>query len=339
MSTVLAKKFQLLDAVRSKSYTYIERLLKEICPDLNIKINKDTYIPVSQAIESHIEKIKDIYRSLTIEDIKRILFFTNRYGKFPNGMNKELYVENLLRELMRCKNAKTMVMDEPILNLDPRKLFITPYRYCHSIDELLDYLMSSPYGDLDPLGRSGQKIWNDDEAKEIFLNHPHLDRQNVKQLRLKMGLPDQKPKKPDQKPKKPDQMLREEFFKAIDLLGKLGFLLLFLKRGQKDARIGEVAMSNYITNVLDELSPVERQKIYDLKDNYGKTVREIFDHIDTCLHDKGFWLLTIYRDITGRMKQRYPYQFWKYPSDINRTIVNTILQELSKKPKPKPKPK
>jgi len=333
MSTVLAKKFQLLDAVRSKSYTYIERLLKEICPDLNIKINKDTYIPVSQAVESHIEKIKDIYLSLTIEDIGRILFFTNRYRKFPNGMNKEFYVEYLLRELMRCKNAKTMVMDEPILNLDPRKLFITPYRYCHSIDELLDYLMSSPYGDLDPLGRSGQKIWNDDEAKEIFLNHPHLDRQSVKQLKLKMGLPDQKPdQKPDQNP---DQML--QFFKAIDLLGKLSYALLYLKGGQKDARIGEVAMSDYITNVLDELSPVERQKIYDLKTTYGNTLREIFDKKDVCLHLKGLWLREIYRDITGRMKKRYPYQFWKYPLYMDFTIIKTILQELSKKPKPKSK--
>jgi len=130
--------------------------------------------------------------------------------------------------------------------------------------------------------------------------------------------------------------LREEFFKAIDLLGKLDFVLISLKGGQRDARIGEVAMSNYITNVLDELSPVERQEIYDLKATYSFTVREIFDLKDTCLHDKGLFLREIYLDITGRMKKRYPYQFWKYPV-INRTIVNTILQELSKKPKPKSK--
>jgi hypothetical protein len=290
MPSFLAKKLQLLDAVRQKNFRQVEALLKEICPELQIKINRDTFLQVSRAVESHIDTIKRKYRrSLTMKDMQRILHTTGDYI-IKNKNSKEEYIDLLLRRLSRCKNQETM-MGEPIMELDPKKLYITPFHYCHSIDDLLEYLKSSPYGNTDPLGRHDQKIWRNKWEKNWFLEHPHLSEVDLKELKMKtfndrMGLPSSK-----------------EFFEAILKLEKLATTLMTLPGGQADAQKGELAMTEYITTVLDALTQEDRDKIYNSKTPHGRTVRQIFDYPLMCLHAKGMILRDICKHILGLVRQ------------------------------------
>uniref|UniRef100_A0A6C0K1I7 Uncharacterized protein n=1 Tax=viral metagenome TaxID=1070528 RepID=A0A6C0K1I7_9ZZZZ len=289
MPSFLAKKLQLLDAVRQKNFRQVEALLKEICPELQMKINRDTFLQVSRAVESHIDTIKKKYRSLTINDIKRILQTT---GFIPNWRyRKEDYVDCLLRELSRCKNQETMVMGEPIMKLDPKKLYITPSRYCHCIDDLLEYLKSSPYGNTDPLGRHNQSIWTSNSEKKVFLEHPYLPEADLKELKLKIVS------------ERTGQPCSKEFFEAILKLEKLAILILDLPSGQDNARNAELAMSEYITTVLDALTQEDKDKIYNSKTPYGRTVRQIFDYQDICLHVKAYALREICKHILGLVRQ------------------------------------
>ena len=182
-------------------------------------------------------------------------------------------------------------MGEPIMELDPKKLYITHSRYCHSIDDLLEYLKSFPYGNTDPLGRHDQKIWRNKWEKNWFLEHPHLSEVDLKELKIKtfndrMGLPSSK-----------------EFFEAILKLEKLATTLMTLPGGQADARKGELAMTEYITTVLDALTQEDRDKIYNSKTPHGRTVRQIFDYPSMCLHAKGMVLRDICIHILGLVRQ------------------------------------
>jgi len=298
MPSFLAKKLQLLDAVRQKNFRQVEALLKEICPELQIKINRDTFLQVSRAVESHIDTIKSKYRrSLTNNDIKRILQTTDfidktGYRKEDWGYRIEDYVECLLRELSRCKNQETMVMGEPIMELDPKKLYITHSRYCHSIDDLLEYLKSFPYGNTDPLGRHDQKIWRSKREKNWFLkHHPYLPEADLKELKKKMVSDIM------------GKSCSKELLEAILKLEKLATSLMNLPGGQAAARKGELAMTEYITTVLDALTQEDRDKIYNSKTPHGRTVRQIFDYPSMCLHAKGMVLRDICIHILGLVRQ------------------------------------
>jgi hypothetical protein len=116
---------------------------------------------------------KPRYVPSSVTDIKRILQIT---GFIPKSGYKK-------KDLSRCKNQETMVMGES-MKLDPKKLYITPSRYCHSMDDLLEYLKSSPYGNTDPLGRHDQNIWKSKSEKNVFWKHPYLLEAYLKELKI-----------------------------------------------------------------------------------------------------------------------------------------------------------
>jgi hypothetical protein len=321
----ISEKLELFRAYYEKDENLITKI-KTACPTLH-NVHGNTIVPVFyKELNKSLLGLRDRFSKMDMNSLLFLLYNVSdhislMWGKFfrnslaPNTKNQ--CIDLIFVALAKCKNKTSIMMDTPIEQLF-QKLYITPNNTCLSVDDIVEYFMSNPADDnTDPLGNG--KLWKvgaDATVKKLILSNPSLDPEAVKSWKKyrsdmnKIAL-------------KTLKHVTPVFLKAFDLLGKLAFILIKLI-GEDGAKVAEQCMYNFNSFLEKNLSSREAQLIYNFKSGQ-KTVKNIFDQIDTCLHEKGRELQSIYNKMYKILKPSFPNV-----SNSDRNKLRVFILEFEK---------
>ena len=245
-----------------------------------------------QALKTALDK------ALTVPKIKHLL--KNVIHPAPTGKKSEL-LDILLGQLRRCKNEHTLIEMTNVADIPPQQLYITSERYCHSIHELLDYMISTHGTNVDPSDPTNStKIWKNDSERDGIVK----DRRVSKESReawfrmLDKALQQQK-----------QILLSMDFWDAMETIGKLGFILAN-DEPASHSHFGFNISTNaiaYFTKYLEKFSKKDQDKIWKLRANKNSsTVSSILGDAAACVHKKGTHLIEIYFHYFEAFRAKFP---------------------------------
>jgi hypothetical protein len=270
----------------------IQQHLKKRCP--KVDSNKKWIEPFCSQLTNRAELYLKELVKLSLKDLKEIAGILNIYRP---GNTKIKIAENILIQLMYCRNHET-IYGEEITAIDPKKIYKTRNNYCHHIDELLAYLISSGDRNLEPKDESNaERLWRDNYQKQEFLTNEFHDKQTLKQYRQMIR----------SKAQQQQRDMKLDFFKYIELIGKLGFVYMN-DESTSWASQGFDASAKFLavfTKVVEDAPPAIQEKIKNLKNFNDRTVIEILND-DECLHGKGAGLIKIYLYHFEKYKKKFP---------------------------------
>lgn len=199
----------------------------------------------------------------------------------------------------KCKNTQTLYGDS-ISEIDSKKFYKTRNNYCHHMDELLAYLVSSLDSHLEPLDENNvQRLWADSSQKQAFLKIPNLD----PELLIKYN------EMVSQKMKKQQSQAKMNFYKYIELIGKLGFILMndeTTSHAQTGFANSAKCIEKFI-QLLDHSDLGIKDKIMNLRNYNSKSVIEELENISTtCIHGIGGNFASIYFYHYLKFKKMFP---------------------------------
>ena len=203
----------------------------------------------------------------------------------------------IFNELMKCKNYET-IYGEEITETPPKKMCKTKNGYCHNIDELLAYLISSKDSNLEPKDENNvEELWVNAQQKQKFLGNPFHESQNVKDYRQMVR----------SKAQQQQRGMNLDFFKYIELIGKLGFVYTN-DESTSLASQGFDASAKFLsdfTKIVEDAPPDIQDKIRKLKNFNESTVMENLNS-EQCLHGIGSNLIKIYFYHFQKYKKKFP---------------------------------
>jgi hypothetical protein len=266
--------------------------LKKRCPKLDFEQNwlKPFCSELTDRAELY---LKELLKS-SLKNLKNIADMLNIH--YP-GNTKIKIAENILLRLMYCNNHET-IYGEDITAIDPKKLFKTRNGYCHHIDELLAYLISSGDGNSEPKDENNvEKLWFNEQQKQKFLEHPFHEPQELKRYHQMVR----------SKAQQQQRGMNLDFLKYIELIGKLGFVYLN-DESTSWARQGFDASAKFLagfTKIVEDAPPAIQEKIKNLRNFNDRTVVETLND-DECLHGIGANLIKIYFYHFEKYKKKFP---------------------------------
>ena len=282
----------------STDYTglILERL-KQRCPKL--KPNRTWVKHYCDELDNRAKHYLDTLNKLSVADLKTIGNSLNiNFGWLGGaGPSKNFLVDSIFIELIKCKNHET-IYGESITEIDPKKLFKTRKGYCHHMDELLAYLISSGDGNLEPKDENNiEELWVNGQQKQKFLGNPFHDAESVKDYRQMV------------RSKQQQRDINLDLFKYIELIGKLGFILMNDEAtshavGGFDNSIKAVVS---FTKLLEQSPPGIKDKIMKFANLNSDSVSTLFAKINTtCIHGIGSGLVEIYLYQFQQLKKKFP---------------------------------
>ena len=274
--------------------------LKRRCPKL--KPDRAWVKHYCAELDKRAKHYLDILNKLSIPDLKAIASSLSNFAWLvPGGAgpSKNYLLNMILEDLMRCKNHET-IYGEEITEVEPKKLIKTRTGYCHNIDELLAYLISSKDSNLEPKDENNvEELWVNAQQKQAFLKNKFHDSQSLKQYhQMVRSMAQQK-----------QRSMTLELFKYIEFIGKLGFILCSDEAnshavGGFDNSIKAIVS---FTKLLDQSPPGVKDQILELANYNSDSVSKIFSKINTtCIHGSGSALIEIYLYHFQNFKKKYP---------------------------------
>jgi len=250
-----------------------------------------------QFSEEHVDMVLPVldrvlyqaFQDLEVDRLRHYLFYLT--GKLSSSQNKNELALDILVNLKHCKNSFTPFM-EPVEDIPMDAFHVTSYKRCHHVDELMDYLISTPKN-LDPSDArpmdQRDPIWKYHSEKRFLLTHPGIPREKTTQLQKiekTMPLTDLPP---------------EIYSRYIELIGKLGYIMRNdspSSYASSGFDVSEDALQ-YFTSELEKLDPELQKRILDLQyERKGdETVGSLLDSLgkkNTCLHGVGNRLIRVY---------------------------------------------
>lgn len=238
-----------------------------------------------QELEKRIDSLRQKYQTLSYTELKEMA----KYRGLAVPRSKQKVIDTLLESSLKCLNHFTLYGDE-IKEVPFSKLWITSNGYCHEIDELMEYLISSEGRNIDPLDSTNTiPIWNTDKEKTRLLQSKGIDPtikkryqqmiQNKKSIDIPFSLP--------------------ELETILDEIAKTSFILLndkpfsFSDSGFSSA---EEALGHF-SNFLSLGWTTEQQQFIRKKLKNGTapgTIDSILNDHSSCVHKKGNMFLEIY---------------------------------------------
>ena len=266
--------------------------LKKRCPklDSNQKWVKPFCSQLTHRANNYLESLV----KLSLKDLKDIAGILNIHRP---GNTKKNVAESILDELIFCNNHET-IYGESITEINPKKLFKTRNEYCHNIDELLAYLISSEDGNSEPKDENNvERLWSNKQQKQEFLENKFHDPQALKRYHQMVR----------SKAQQQQRGMNLDFFKYIELIGKLGFVYTN-DESTSGAGQGFDASAKFLahfTKVVEDAPPDIQEKIRKLKNFNESTVMENLNS-EQCLHGIGSNLIKIYLYHFQKYKKKFP---------------------------------
>ena len=297
---------------KQRSYTKVHTqnlyaYLKKRCPKLDLK--KNWLKPLCSELTDRAELYLKELLKLSLKDLTDIADMLTIH--YP-GKTKIKIAENILLRLMYCVNHET-IYGEDITAIDPKKLFKTRNGYCHHIDELLAYLISSGDGNSEPKDENNvERLWVNVQQKQKFLEHPFHEPLELKRYHQMVR----------SRAQQQQRGMNLDFFKYIELIGKLGFVYMN-DESTSWASQGFDASAKFLaefTKIVEDAPPAIQEKIKNLRNFNDRTVIEILND-DECLHGKGSGLIKIYFYHFEKYKKKFP-QIQLLPLFIIYNIIN-----------------
>lgn len=283
----------------SQHYKYKPVILEHLrkrCPKL--QPNEKWVESFCAELETRTDNYLKVLTKFSKKDLQSILEKLGyKYAK--SSWDKKKLSEQILEILMYCKNHETLFGDS-ITEIDPKKLYKTVNDYCHNIDELLNYLISSKDSHIDPLDSNNvEKLWNNQiYDKQQFLDNSFHDKQSLKNYHQMIS----------QKKRKQQAQMNMELYKFIEMIGKLGFVFAN-DETTSHAQTGFETSAKLIasfTQILEN-NPAVKDKVMNLKNYNSQTVAEILASTNsTCIHGVGFSLVKIYLYHYLKFKNKFP---------------------------------
>ena len=284
----------------STDYTgLILNRLKLRCPKL--EPNRTWVKHYCDELDKRAKLYLDTLNKLSIADLKTIGNSLNiNFGWLGGaGPSKNYLKEMIFNELMKCKNYET-IYGEEITETPPKKMCKTKNGYCHNIDELLAYLISSKDSNLEPKDENNvEELWVNGQQKQKFLSNPFHESQNVKDYRQMVR----------SKAQQQQRVINLDLLKYIELIGKLGFILMNDEAtshavGGFDNSIKAVVS---FTKLLEQSPPGVKDKIMKCANLNSDSVSKLFAKINTtCIHGIGSGLVEIYFYQFQQLKKKFP---------------------------------
>lgn len=243
----------------------------------------------------------DTLNKLSITDLKAIASSLSiNFGWLGGaGPSKNYLVDMIFNELQRCKNYET-IYGEEITEMDPKKMCKTRNGYCHNIDELLAYLISTKDSNLEPKDENNvEELWVNAQQKQAFLKNKFHDAQSLKQYQQMVR----------SKAQQRQRSMTLELFKYIEFVGKLGFILCSDEATSHAVGGFDNSMKAIVsfTKLLDQSPPGVKDQILELANYNSDSVSKIFSKINTtCIHGSGSALIEIYLYHFQNFKKKYP---------------------------------
>jgi len=276
----------------------LERL-KQRCPKL--KPNRAWVKHYCDELNSRAKLYLDTLNKLSITDLKAIANSLNiNFGWLGGaGPSKNYFITMIFDELMKCKNYET-IFGESITEIDPKKMCKTKNNYCHNIDELLAYLISTKDSNLEPKDENNvEELWVNAQQKQAFLKNKFHDSQSLKQYHQMVRF----------KTQQKQRSMTLELFKYIEFVGKLGFILISDEPNSHAVGGFDNSMKAIIsfTKLLDQSPPGVKDQILQLANFNSDSVSQLFSKINTtCIHGSGSALIGIYFYHFQNFKKKYP---------------------------------
>jgi hypothetical protein len=223
----------------------------------------------------------EVFGNMDVDRLKR--YVTSLTGSWPETSDKLSLIIELLQNLPKCQNSHTPFLDN-IADIPGDLLHVTPYKRCHNVDELIDYLLSTPKN-RDPTDLV-DLLWYYPRDKALLFSHPGISADNKSKLQqMENNLP-------------VADLPLDIYLQYIEWIGKLGYIMRnddpfsFASEGFDVSERALIFFKSKI-NALDETT---KNRVLNLQyERGGDTVQMILKSLEsTCLHLVGDWLIRVY---------------------------------------------
>lgn len=241
--------------------------------------------PFCMILKKKIDDLTLHYKNLSKNDLFQLVSKLDKSIK--KNATKEFLIAKLLFSLQNCRNQFTVYGDK-ISQIHPDKLFVTSSGYCHDIDELMTYIISTggdknvePHDDTNTI-----TIWQNLTEKNKIVKHKYLDPSlkkeytEIQEAKNKIEIPIPIPR----------------LQHLLDIIAYLAFICLndhpssFQDGNFKTA---EEALG-YFSEVIQKCTAEEQQLVYGLKNGGGVSFKSLLEDNAMCIHMKGDHILNIY---------------------------------------------
>lgn len=223
------------------------------------------------------------YQNLEVDRLRTYVMYLTQQS--PSSKDKNTLIKSLIKNINRCKNLETIYGD-PITDI-PGKLFhVTPFRRCHNVNDLVQYLLTTPKNrdPSDPYLKQPIYMRRDDK----LFSHPGISKTSKKRLQQM------------ENDVKGATLPSNIYSKYIELIGKLGYILSNDDpfKWESEFHVSQQALINFRVE-LDKLDDAQQEEVLGLSyERKGdETVRNLLDSFQkktTCLHLIGNRLIRVY---------------------------------------------
>uniref|UniRef100_A0A6C0K148 Uncharacterized protein n=1 Tax=viral metagenome TaxID=1070528 RepID=A0A6C0K148_9ZZZZ len=235
----------------------------------------DLILPILQ------RHLLEVFEKMDVDRLKRYVTFLSE--SWPATSDKLSLIIELLQHLPKCQNSHTPFL-EIIADIPGHLLHVTPYKRCHNVDELIDYLLSTPKN-RDPTDLV-DPLWYYPRDKAFLFNHPGISADNkskLQQMEKNIPLAD---------------LPFDIYLQSIEWIGKLGYIMRNddpSNQGSEGFDVSERALI-FFKSKMDALDETTKNRVLNLQyERQGDTVQMILKSLEsTCLHLVGDWLIRVY---------------------------------------------
>lgn len=286
--------------------------IQEFC-NFKHKINDNWTKPFCNLLTEKINDLTLKYKKLNRAELLELVSKINKNVK--KNSSKEYLISLLLFSLKNCHNQMTIYGDK-IQQIHPEKLYITSQGFCHNIDELVEYMISTNgERNIDPNDPSNTlKIWQNNYEKNKIINHKFLD-SSIKNHYLQTI----------QKNKKTLTIDKTDFQYLMNLIAYLAFICLndhpssFVGCDFKTA----TEALGYFSEIIAELPKEHQQFILNLKNGSGSSIKDLLEDPAMCIHMKGDYILNIYL-YNYKLFESQKINLVKFITKINENLYGTV---------------
>jgi hypothetical protein len=297
---------------RTKCQKKIKQKDVEKFCNFNHKINKNWIKPFCEILKQKIQILTEKYKNLSKLELYELVKKFDKTVK--KNTDKETLISKLLFSLKNCHNQLTIYGDK-IQQIHPDKLYITSQGYCHDIDELMEYMISTDgQRNIDPLDQNNTlTIWQNRQEKNKIINHKFLD-PSIKNRYL-------------QHIKKNNSLLKidvNDYQQYMNMIAYLAFVCINdhpSSLGGCEFKTATEALG-YFSEMINTLSQKNRNFIFNLKNGNGKSVEELLEDTAMCIHKKGDQFLNIY--LYNYVRSLSPINLVKFITQIDETTFATV---------------
>jgi hypothetical protein len=282
------------------------------CENINLSPSDDSWVQYfCNVLQAEIDKRKLKYSNMSITDLKKLL-----NNKHKNLRKKDEIIQHLIEELSKCRNKTMLLSGEPLEQTDIKKIYMSSSGYCHDIDELYEYLIST-YAErnIDPNDPFNTlKLWQDSEEYKSILNFPHVDPDVKNRLNQVLGA-------------KKTLITFVDMNTILDLVAQISFILLNDNpSGSADYYGGMKTATEalgYFSEIVSSYPEILQKKIYGLKNGHLRSIEEWLEDKSACPHLKGDALLNIYLYQRKKWNEENPNANIKLVPFIKEIELNT----------------